>query len=100
MRGRAMTEAAKLLVGSAVERMEDARFLSGSGNFADDLAVEGMLHAAILRSPIAHARIVAIDASAALAMVGIHAVLTAQYIGDTIPIIPLRLAPLPEFEPF
>ncbi|MGM4904320.1 xanthine dehydrogenase family protein molybdopterin-binding subunit [Tardiphaga sp. 866_E4_N2_1] len=95
-----MTEAAKLLVGSAVERMEDARFLSGSGNFADDLAVEGMLHAAILRSPIAHARIVAIDASAALAMVGIHAVLTAQDIGDTIPIIPLRLAPLPEFEPF
>jgi carbon-monoxide dehydrogenase large subunit len=95
-----MSDVAKLLVGSAVERMEDARFLSGSGNFADDLAVEGMLHAAILRSPIAHARIVAIDASAALAMPGIHAVLTAQDIGDTIPIIPLRLAPLPEFEPF
>ncbi|WPO40951.1 xanthine dehydrogenase family protein molybdopterin-binding subunit [Tardiphaga sp. 42S5] len=95
-----MSDVAKLLVGSAVERMEDARFLSGSGYFADDLAVEGMLHAAILRSPIAHARIMAIDASAALAMPGIHAVLTAQDIGDTIPIIPLRLAPLPEFEPF
>jgi carbon-monoxide dehydrogenase large subunit len=95
-----MSDVAKLLVGSAVERMEDARFLSGSGYFADDLAVEGMLHAAILRSPIAHARIMAIDASAALAMPGIHAILTAQDIGDTIPIIPLRLAPLPEFEPF
>ncbi|UFS76691.1 xanthine dehydrogenase family protein molybdopterin-binding subunit [Tardiphaga sp. 37S4] len=95
-----MSDVAKLLVGSAVERMEDARFLSGSGNFADDLAVEGMLHAAILRSPIAHARIVAIDASAALAMPGIHAVITARDISDTIPIIPLRLAPLPEFEPF
>jgi carbon-monoxide dehydrogenase large subunit len=95
-----MSDVAKLLVGSAVERMEDARFLSGSGYFADDLAVEGMLHAAILRSPIAHARIMPIDASAALAMPGIHAVLTAQDIGDTIPIIPLRLAPLPEFEPF
>ncbi|QND72451.1 xanthine dehydrogenase family protein molybdopterin-binding subunit [Tardiphaga robiniae] len=95
-----MSDVAKLLVGSAVERMEDARFLSGSGNFADDLAVEGMLHAAILRSPIAHARIVAIDASAALAMPGIHAVITARDISDAIPIIPLRLAPLPEFEPF
>jgi carbon-monoxide dehydrogenase large subunit len=95
-----MSDVAKLLVGSAVERMEDARFLSGSGYFADDLAVEGMLHAAILRSPIAHARIASVDASAALAMPGIHAVLTAQDIGDTIPIIPLRLAPLPEFEPF
>ncbi|WP_441243052.1 xanthine dehydrogenase family protein molybdopterin-binding subunit [Tardiphaga sp. 768_D3_N2_1] len=95
-----MSDAAKLLVGSAVERMEDARFLSGSGNFADDLAVEGMLHAAILRSPIAHARIVAIDASAALAMPGIRSVITARDIGDAIPIIPLRLAPLPEFEPF
>ncbi|MES2029981.1 MAG: xanthine dehydrogenase family protein molybdopterin-binding subunit [Pseudomonadota bacterium] len=95
-----MSDVAKLLVGSAVERMEDARFLSGSGNFADDLAVEGMLHAAILRSPIAHARILAIDASAALAMPGIHSVITARDIGDVIPIIPLRLAPLPEFEPF
>ncbi|WP_371424258.1 xanthine dehydrogenase family protein molybdopterin-binding subunit [Tardiphaga sp.] len=95
-----MSDVAKLLVGSAVERMEDARFLSGSGNFADDLAVEGMLHAAILRSPIAHARILAIDASAALAMPGIRSVITARDIGDVIPIIPLRLAPLPEFEPF
>ncbi|MGM4916838.1 xanthine dehydrogenase family protein molybdopterin-binding subunit [Tardiphaga sp. 813_E8_N1_3] len=95
-----MSDVAKLLVGSAVERMEDARFLSGSGNFADDLAVEGMLHAAILRSPIAHARIIAIDASAALAMPGIHAVLTARDVDGDIPVIPLRLAPLPEFEPF
>ncbi|MGM4989317.1 xanthine dehydrogenase family protein molybdopterin-binding subunit [Tardiphaga sp. 841_E9_N1_2] len=95
-----MSDVAKLLVGSAVERMEDARFLSGSGYFADDLAVEGMLHAAILRSPIAHARIVAIDASAALAMPGIHAVLTARDVDGDIPVIPLRLAPLPEFEPF
>lgn len=95
-----MSDVAKLLVGSAVERMEDARFLSGSGNFADDLAVEGMLHAAILRSPIAHARIVSIDASAALAMPGIHAVFTAYDVDGDIPVIPLRLAPLPEFEPF
>ena len=95
-----MTEPAKRLVGRAVERMEDARFLAGSGTFADDLVREGMLHAVILRSPIAHARIVAIDAAAALAMAGVHAVITAADLGTDIPVIPLRLAPMVEFEPF
>lgn len=95
-----MSEVSKLLVGSAVERMEDARFLSGSGQFADDLAVDGMLHAAILRSPLAHARIVRIDIAAALAMRGIRAVFTAGDMDGNVPLIPLRLAPLPQFEPF
>jgi aerobic carbon-monoxide dehydrogenase large subunit len=95
-----MSEVTKLLVGSAVERMEDARFLSGSGQFADDLAVDGMLHAAILRSPMAHARIMRIDTAAALAMQGIRAVFTAGDVDGNIPLIPLRLAPLPQFEPF
>lgn len=95
-----MSDVVKLLVGSPVERMEDARFLSGSGTFADDLAVEGMLHAAVFRSPIAHARIVTIDVSAALAIPGIRAVITASDIGNEIPVIPLRLAPLREFERF
>lgn len=90
----------KRMVGSAVERLEDPRFLSGSGEFAADVRRDGMLHAAILRSPMAHARIVSIDATAALAMPGVHAVMTAADIGDTIPVIPLRLAPLPAFEPF
>lgn len=95
-----MTEPVIRLVGRAVERMEDARFLAGSGTFADDLVREGMLHATILRSPVAHARIVGIDAAAALAMAGVHAVITAVDIGADIPVIPLRLAPLAEFEPF
>lgn len=95
-----MTEPVIRLVGRAVERMEDARFLAGSGTFADDLVREGMLHATILRSPVAHARIVGIDAAAALAMAGVHAVITAVDIGADIPVIPLRLAPLVEFEPF
>lgn len=89
-----------LLVGQPVERMEDARFLSGSGLFVDDLDRAGMVHAAILRSPISHARLGAIDASVALAMPGVHAVITAADLGDDVPLIPLRLAPLPEFEPF
>ena len=95
-----MSEPVKLLVGAAVERMEDARFLAGAGTFADDLVREGMLHVMILRSPVAHARIVEIDASAALAMAGVHAVITAADIGAAMPLIPLRLAPLAEFEPF
>ncbi|MDB5567544.1 MAG: carbon-monoxide dehydrogenase [Tardiphaga sp.] len=95
-----MNNVSQLLVGHPVERMEDARFLSGSGLFVDDLERDGMLHAAILRSSIAHADIVSIDTSAALRMPGVHAVITAADIGGEIPVIPLRLAPLPEFEPF
>jgi len=82
------------LVGQAVERAEDWRFLRGEGCFAADYEPAGTLHAAILRSSVAHGRIVAIDASAALKLTGVHRVLTAQDIGDTIPTIPLRLAPL------
>lgn len=95
-----MTEPLKLLVGSAVERMEDPRFLAGTGTFADDLFREDMLHAVVLRSPVAHAHIVEIDAVAALAIEGVHAVITAADIGTDIPTIPLRLAPMAEFEPF
>ncbi|MDH4353043.1 MAG: carbon monoxide dehydrogenase, partial [Actinomycetota bacterium] len=57
-------------------RKEDARFLRGEGNYVDDVNLPGMLHSAILRSPYAHARIVSIDASAAEALEGVHAVIT------------------------
>ncbi len=50
-----------------LRRKEDARFIRGQGAFIDDLQLPGMLHGAVLRSPFAHARIVSIDASAALA---------------------------------
>ena len=58
------------LVGTPVERVEDPRLLRGRGQFVDDLHQEGMLHAAILRSSIAHGRIHLIDVKAALAMPG------------------------------
>jgi carbon-monoxide dehydrogenase large subunit len=48
-----------------VRRKEDPRFRSGRGAYVDDLPLPGALHAAVLRSPHAHARIVAVDASAA-----------------------------------
>ena len=64
-------------VGQSLTRLEDAWLLTGRGAFADDLGTKpGTLHAAILRSPHAHADVVAVDASAALAQPGVHAVLT------------------------
>ena len=63
--------------GQSVERVEDAALLTGRGRFIDDLGVKpGTLHAAILRSPHAHARLAAIRTDAARALPGVAAVLT------------------------
>jgi carbon-monoxide dehydrogenase large subunit len=61
-----------------LRRKEDARFIRGQGRYVDDLQLPGMLHGAILRSPLAHARIVSIDTSAALQHPRVHAVLTGR----------------------
>jgi carbon-monoxide dehydrogenase large subunit len=88
------------LIGQPVERAEDQRFLTGTGRFVDDLQRPRMLHAVILRSPVAHGHIRKIDASAALARPGVQAVLAAADIGAEIPLIPLRLANFPEFKSY
>src|SRR6266705_5337549 len=62
----------------AVPRKEDARFIRGKGIFVDDIALPGMLHGAVLRSPLSHARIVSIDIAAAEAHPGVEAVITGQ----------------------
>ncbi len=62
--------------GHAVRRIEDPALVTGRGRFVDDLAPEGLGHLVFLRSPHAHARITSIDASAALAMPGVLAVIT------------------------
>ncbi|GLP79340.1 xanthine dehydrogenase family protein molybdopterin-binding subunit [Mycobacterium antarcticum] len=64
-------------VGTRVPRVEDNRLLTGHGTFVDDVSRPGMVHACFVRSPFAHARINGIDATAALALAGIHAVFTA-----------------------
>jgi carbon-monoxide dehydrogenase large subunit len=91
-------------VGQPIERIEDLRLLRGRGQFVDDLHADGMLHAAILRSPVAHGRIRAIDVRPALAMPAVRGVITAadvaQGSGGSVPRVPLRLAPLPELVPF
>jgi aerobic carbon-monoxide dehydrogenase large subunit len=61
-----------------VRRKEDARFIRGQGRFVDDIQLPGMLHGAILRSPLAHARIVSIDTAAAQAHPKVRAVITGQ----------------------
>jgi carbon-monoxide dehydrogenase large subunit len=61
-----------------VRRKEDARFIRGQGTFTDDIQLSGMLHGAILRSPLAHARIVSIDTLAAEAHPRVRAVITGQ----------------------
>ena len=61
----------------SMKRVEDQRFVRGQGNYVDDVNLPGMLHSAILRSPYAHARIKSIDTSAAEALPGVHAVITA-----------------------
>src|SRR4051794_23578330 len=61
-----------------LKRKEDARFIRGQGAFLDDIRRPGTLHGAILRSPLAHARIVSIDTSAALALPKVHAVVTGR----------------------
>src|SRR5246127_2673480 len=81
-------------IGSPVERIEDPRFLRGRGQFVSDLKRENMLHAAILRSPVAHGLVASLDPSPALAIAGVRAVITARDIG-AVPPTPLRLLPLP-----
>ncbi len=63
--------------GARIARVEDPRLLTGHGTYVDDVSRPGMLHACFVRSPFARARIVGIDASAALELEGVHAVFTA-----------------------
>ena len=62
--------------GTPVKRKEDPALLRGEGRFVDDIKLAGMLHAAFVRSPYAHAKIGRIDKRAALAVPGVHAVIT------------------------
>ena len=81
-------------IGQSVLRREDPRLLRGQGRYFDDLKLADQLHAAIVRSPHAHADIRGIDTGAARQMPGVHAVLTgADYAAD-------GLGPLPSMAPY
>jgi len=66
----------KFGIGQPLQRYEDARLLTGQGRYTDDIVLPGMSFAAVLRSPVAHARLIGVDAGAARGMPGVLLVLT------------------------
>ncbi|HEX3929134.1 MAG TPA: aerobic carbon-monoxide dehydrogenase large subunit [Nocardioides sp.] len=81
------------MFGEKVQRVEDQRFLRGKGRYVDDILVgQGVLHAAVLRSPHAHARVVDVDVSGVLDVEGVHLAWTHDDLGE---LAPAMAAPLP-----
>ena len=87
-------------IGAPVRRAEDIRFLTGRATFIDDVKLPGMLHAAVLRSPHAHARILAVDAADALKLPGVACVLTFADLPAGVKPIPLRMYALEGLDRF
>ena len=70
------------LIGQPLTRREDPPLLTGRGRYVDDIAPEGTLHAFVVRSPLAHARITAVDVAEARAAPGVAAVFTAEDLAE------------------
>jgi aerobic carbon-monoxide dehydrogenase large subunit len=81
-------------VGQPIRRTEDERFLTGRAQYVGDFKLDGLLHAVIVRSPHAHAKILRIDREKVLACPGVKAFFTHADIASYGAIIPVRLAPL------
>jgi carbon-monoxide dehydrogenase large subunit len=77
-------------VGQPMKAFEDPKLITGRGSFVDDITLPDMLHAAVLRSPYAHARIKSVDVSATRNLPGVVAVLTGADIAGVLPDIPTR----------
>ena len=80
-------------VGQSLRRKEDPRLITGRATYVDDLALPGMLHLAVVRSPEAHAKVLSIDASRALARPGVKAVFTGEDMDDLLAPLPMAWAP-------
>src|SRR5207249_8111215 len=96
-RGMSVTDKAPTIggnghVGRSLKRKEDPRLITGMATYVDDVRLPGMLHAAFVRSPEAHAKITSIDTSAALEHPGVRAVLTGD---DVQPAAPLPMVWIP-----
>ena len=74
----AMTDPSRPIGFGRVQRKEDPRFVRGKGHYLDDVVLPGMLHGAILRSPMAHARLVSVDTTEALAHPKVLDVITGK----------------------
>src|SRR5216117_2195107 len=75
-------------IGQSMKRVEDPRLIKGIGTYVDDLTFSGMLHALILRSPYAHARINSINTQAAKAAPGVFRVFTGADLNAKCRILP------------
>ena len=91
----ATSDTGQSYIGAPLRRREDVRFVTGQGQYLDDVRLPNMLHAAILRSPHAHARVRGVDATAALALDGVTAVFTHADMAGLMKPIPMRVFPLP-----
>jgi len=93
-----ISKTAQGYVGMPIKRREDIRFITGRATYVDDIKLPNMLHAAILRSPRAHARIRSMDTSKALQLPGVVKVLTFQDLGELAVPVPIRMYQLPGLE--
>jgi carbon-monoxide dehydrogenase large subunit len=82
---------AQTYIGASIKRREDIRFITGRGTYADDIKLPGMLHAAILRSSRAHARIRSIDTTQAESIPGVVWIFTLRHIGELAVPVPMRM---------
>jgi aerobic carbon-monoxide dehydrogenase large subunit len=82
----ATIESPEKLVGKPIRRREDPKLMTGGGNFLDDIRLPGMSYAAVLRSPVAHAKIRGIDTSRAKAMPGVIGVFTGEDLAEVNPL--------------
>ncbi len=80
-------------IGKSMNRVEDPRLLTGYGKFADDIDVPNMAHAAVLRSPYAHARIVSVDKRAAQALPGVIVVVSGADMAEVTEALPSFASP-------
>src|SRR3972149_2711171 len=85
-------------IGAEVKRREDPRLLRGRGTYVDDLKLPGLLHAAVVRSPHAHARLGAIRADAALRLPGVVAVFTFDDLKAWLKPLPVSGMPPPALQ--
>src|SRR5881394_73958 len=81
--------------GKSIKRVEDPRLIKGIATYVDDITLPGMLHAAVLRSPYAHARINDIKADAAKASPGVVGVFTGADVNDKCGLVPCA-SPMPD----
>jgi aerobic carbon-monoxide dehydrogenase large subunit len=81
-------------LGARVKRLEDPALLSGRGRFVDDVKLPNLLHACFVRSPHAHAKVSSIDAKAAMVLPGVHAVITAADLPES-----MQREPMPMLVP-